>query len=542
MKTVAAIDVDLVTTPLGTSSRQAAELSGVPVLLRTVQRVRRAQEVAEVHLVCPADQVERCRAMLSEEAVTVHGISSGPPPFRRLTRAARSWSLEGWRGGMGGAACMDEYTNAAVLAQLGQQCQADAVWACSGASPLVDADLIDAMIRHFRDHAQHMRMTFAPVPPGLAGTVFATSLLNDLGAENVPPGWALAYKPDEPRMDLAFKECSHPCPQVMRHATGRLIVDTRRAMEHAADILTRHPDPDGPTVCQCLIDRAANHVPSLPREVEIELTTQDPVPDCPLRPRGARVPDRGPIDADLVRRIAAELATYDDSRVVLGGFGEPLGHPQFDAILAALADAGIFAVAVRTAGLTMTEDVIASLVRHKVTVAEFTLDAWTEALYARLHPGAALPTVVSAMDRLAAARAHAGQVEPLVVPSFVKSTDNVHELDAFFDGWIRKEGWAVIHGFSHHAGQLEDRSVVDMSPPHRHPCRRIRNRCTVLADGTLTLCDQDFTGLSKVGSLKHTNLEDLWQSNQFQAARSNQDAGNYQTGPLCANCAEWHRP
>ena len=130
----------------------------------------------------------------------------------------------------------------------------------------------------------------------------------------------------------------------------------------------------------------------------------------------------------------------------------------------------------------------------------------------------------------------------MVLPHFTKTTDNIDELDDFFDGWVRRVGWAVIEGYSHHAGQLPDRAVIDMSPPLRAPCRRIRTRCTILADGRLTLCDQDFTGLSTVGSLHETSLSDLWHGDLLQAARTHHEAGRYDDLPLCAACNEWHRP
>ena len=82
------------------------------------------------------------------------------------------------------------------------------------------------------------------------------------------------------------------------------------------------------------------NVEAIPREVEIELTTDDPYPNSCLRPRGSRVERRGPIDIELVRRVAEELAAYDDSLIVLGGFGDPLRHPEFPSALRAIRAAG----------------------------------------------------------------------------------------------------------------------------------------------------------------------------------------------------------
>jgi hypothetical protein len=473
---------------------------------------------------------------------TLQPVDAGDPPYRRLIRTARKWSLNGWRGGMGGSSVLDEYGHSGVVAAIAKQASAEVVWVGSGAAAVVDPGLIDAMVEHYTTRAREMRMTFAPVVPGLVGTVFQASLLEELSKQSIPPGWLLAYKPDAPQVDLAFKDCCYPSPRTMRHAAGRLIADTRRSTERVVDLLAEYPDPDGEAAGQWLIDRAKSHVPSLPCEVEIELTTEDQLPDTPLRPRGDRVPKRDPIDPKIVARLARELAAYDDSLIVLGGFGEPLLHPQFDEICRILLEAGVFGVAVRTNGLGLDEPTIETLIRCRVDVVNVLIDAWNDETYRQLNPGKELSAVTAAIDRLTEARAAARQVEPLIVPQITKSKETVGDLDEFFDGWVRKLGWANVEGFSHYAGQLEDHGLMDMSPPTRRPCRRVRSRCMILADGRMTLCDQDFAGQTAVGSLVESSLSDLWHSQTMDDAREHHDRGRYDALPLCGACCEWHRP
>ncbi|MHC4090136.1 MAG: SPASM domain-containing protein, partial [Planctomycetota bacterium] len=66
--------------------------------------------------------------------------------------------------------------------------------------------------------------------------------------------------------------------------------------------------------------------------------------------------------------------------------------------------------------------------------------------------------------------------------------------------------------------------------------------CTILADGRMTLCDQDFTARTAVGSLHDASLADLWRSSAMQAARDHHAAGRCDALPLCPSCNEWHRP
>ena len=176
------------------------------------------------------------------------------------------------------------------------------------------------------------------------------------------------------------------------------------------------------------------------------------------------------------------------------------------------------------------------MIEHRVDVLEVLIDAWTPELYGRLQcpddpSGADLETVCANLDRLAQTRERHGSAVPLVVPSMTKSRDNVHELDAFHDGWLKRIGAVTIQGFSHFGGTVDDRSVMRMAPPTRVPCRRLRSRCMVLADGSVTVCDQDVRGAHVVGNLGEQSLEACWRGSLLDRVRREHRAGRFGATP-----------
>ncbi len=552
MKIIAAIEVDLDDTPLGTRSRLGEMLCGQVVLARTVERVLRAGELAGVWVACPAQQLDRCRELLGGRQVNYWPHAPAAPPHRALVRAARKWSLDGWRGGLGGACSMDEYTDCRVLAESAKAESADGVLAVPGASAVVDPVILDGLVHQFREVSEEVRMTFCQAPPGLAGVVYATNILEEMASKRIPPGWILTYKPDAPAADLIFKPCCFNTPQAVRHAVGRLLADTDSAVERLTNLLTAHADPDANTIGRFLIERERSYVPALPREVELELTTADPYPDTPHRPRGSRVGQRGPIDLAMIRKVADDWAggrlgrrvSRDDTLIVLGGFGDPILHPGFAEALAILRAAGVYGLAVRTAAVDLTEPIRAALIEHRVDVLEVLLDAWTQETYAHVtaSPAASLADVVANLEALGRERDARGWPCPIILPVMTKCRANVSELDDFYDGWIRKLGCANVVGFNAYSSRLEDLSVINMSPPTRTPCRRIMSRCTILADGRMTICDQDHAGEHTIGSIADQSLHDLWNAPAMQGIRQRHLAGDSAAMPLCANCSEWHRP
>lgn len=463
-------------------------------------------------------------------------------PYASLVRTARKWSLDGWRGGLGGTCVMDEFTRSDELALLAHEQKADALFCSSAGSPLLDPALVDTLVQHAADTEEEARLTFTQAPPGLTGTVYRTDLLIEMAQKASPPGFVLSYKPAAPQMDLAFKSCCYTAPEAVRHASGRLIVDTERARRTVDDYLGSGLPIEAERVGRWLLERETSATPELPREVEIELTTDDQLSNALLRPRGEEVGRRGPIGLELIKKIADELSAFDDSLVVLGGFGEPLLHPDFGQVLDILAHSGVYGLAVRSNGLALDEHLAGLLIDHRVDVFNVVLDAWSRELYARVQGADLWERVRGNLVRLTQRRTERQCVTPILVPEMTKSVETVHELDAFFDGWVTETGCACINGYSHYAEQRPDRTVINMSPPTRSGCRRIRHRATVLADGRVAMCDQDFTGRYTVGDLHKESLAECWLGTKMRHARQRHADGHFDAGPLCASCEEWHRP
>lgn len=552
MTIIATIQADLEVTPLGTRSRLADEILGVPLLRRTVERVSLTKQIDSVYVLCPENQLDRCTAILNGTNAVIRSHSMPTPPWASLVRMGRKWSLDGWRGGIGGTTSFDEYMNAAVIDNLLRSAKADAVLSVPPAAPLFDPSLADRMIQHHQNTEDDSRLTFTQAPPGLTGILLDAALVQELAVQGIPIGWVFSYKPDTPQKDLVFQPCCCEIPTELRYAAGRLIGDTERSMERLIACLHEPQPLDATGIGRWLSLWEQTTAERLPHEVEIELTTDDPYPDSILRPRGAQIEPRGPIDPTIVARIVSEITQYDDALLVLGGFGDPLRHPQFGQIIEAIRKPSAngrvpFGVAVRTTGVDLSDELIESLIINEVDVLDVTLDAWTQGLYGRLHSPhdparAELDAVCKRLDRLAHVRQEHRSSAPIVIAEMTKTRDNVHELDDFHDGWLRQTGAVLISGHSHFAGQCEDLSVIKMAPSPRMPCRRLRSRCVVLADGRVTMCDQDFNGRHAVGTVHETSLESLWTASLLSDLRDAHRRHCFDTNPLCAACNDWHRP
>lgn len=538
MKFIATISVDLDESPMGTRSRLADAIAGKPVLRRTVERVLRASRINAVHILSPVSQSSRVAELIDGLDCRLETHAVGAPGYARLVRAGRVWGMDGWRGGIGTVCAFDEDINISLIDALVRRETADAAISIAGGGCLVDPALIDAMIVHHEAHGG--AFTFVQAPPGFGVVILGKGLLPELASSGQPPGLLLAYRPDQPSADLTGKEACFRPPASVMETGGRLICDSRRAFERVEAL---HADGaeawNAERIARWLLERNTNHVEPVPEEIEIELTTDDPSNGgSVLHPRLSAGGGRGPISLDVIRSVIDTIDGYDDIRIVLGGFGEPCLHPQFMEICLMLRDSPVAAVAVRTDGTVGDPAVEDALFQTPVDAVEVTLDAVTAETYRLVHGSDRFDEVVARFDRWIDRRMSGTNVLPLLVPSFVKANETLHELETFFDTWMRKLGMILVTGYSHRAGQLDRRAVGTTAPPRRGVCRRTLSRLMVLADGRVTTCDQDFAGRQAVGSVRDSTLLELWQSNSIGSIRS----GDWSAMPLCPSCDEWHRP
>jgi len=152
-----------------------------------------------------------------------------------------------------------------------------------------------------------------------------------------------------------------------------------------------------------------------------------------------------------------------------------------------------------------------------------------------------MPAVIENIRRFVAERQARGSGVPILVPVFTKCRENLGEMEAWYDQWLRSLGSAVVRGPSDFAGQISDAGPADMAPTARKPCARLASRLTILSDGAVVACEQDVLGAAPLGHLQSGSLRDVWQQN-FDRLRADHRAGCFDKHPLCARCREWHRP
>jgi hypothetical protein len=532
---------DLESAPLGQTSKLLEDLAGRPVLRQTLERVCRSEQSGRKIVYCRPEQADQIRSVLAGLAVEVLPIDVKLPGWWPGLQATRKWALECWRGGLLGSCAIDEDLLIHILTDLTQKLNVSAVMAVSAHAAWVDPKVLDRQIEQYQNHQDEMEFNFTQAPPGLTGVVLSREFLTKLPQTSSIAGSLLGYIPNKPQYDSIFLPCNLTLEPAVVQTGIRFTCDTQRGLSLARK-LAEKLDPleaDIVEVTACGRSEGSAALLQWPREIEIELTPGWPWPEG-YRPHPAK--NRGPIDAELlIKRIGELTKECDDLVVYLGGFGEPTAHPQFDAIVNGLKSAGVWGIGVQTCCL-FEPGMAETLAALPLDAVSLLIDTPERERYAKVMGLDGYETVLANIEKLLQAIKDQHKSTPLPIPEMIKTDETMELMDEFYDGWLRKVGWATIKGFSDYAGQVPDQAVNSMAGPERRPCRQIFRRMTILADGKVALCDQDFEGSVPLGSIQNQSLSAIWQGPEMSALRQAHLAGDFSPNALCEHCRQWHRP
>ncbi len=181
--------------------------------------------------------------------------------------------------------------------------------------------------------------------------------------------------------------------------------------------------------------RQAEWSDPLPRELVAEINTSRE--SKPIFWPGRYHPIDRPLLTAAVEPLLRELGSMDDARLSIGGVGDPLASPHFFNILDVAQSSDIGAIAVETDFLTERGEDVARLARSSVDAVSVFLPATTVETYAQVMGVDGYARVLENIRIFLAERQQRNRGLPLLVPIFVKCRENLGEMEAWYDQWLR---------------------------------------------------------------------------------------------------------
>lgn len=554
---VALIPVNLDEGGLGLPSRVGRALGGRLVLAQTVSRVAQVRGVDKVVVVHrPGAPVRELAGDHGEQVAFVEVADAlWDDDFTAMRRVARRWAPRAWRGGPGGMTCYDELLPAAPLAAALEQVRAESALLVGPDWPWIDIALCGDLLKVHLHHPAEMPMVFSQAAPGLAGIAVSTAFLRKL-ADSLGSGFGptMAYRPSSPQADPIGKDVCVQVPPIVRDCPARFIYDHPDSVAMMDALAQCDRASDGAALLEAgaaalaeAARRWSAEPPAQPQWVRLEITPRR-LADGPIVAQHHVTLERDDMDRAAAREIIEQVATWEGCPLMLGGLGDPLLHEHFAQIVKLAHDAGVCSTAIET-DLLCDDAILTSLLDLPIDVVVVRLNADSPRVYEQVMGSSAYDEVMGRIERLLNERNRRVREDgrpagvPWVMPQLVKTSQTLGDMERFYDRWTHYAGHAVIAPAQ--AGRSaagDDLSAlagpVPMAPPHRVACRQLETRMTILSDGRVAGCDQDWLGGACVAT--DGRLADAWAA--LMARRALHREGRHQELALCAGCTEWHRP
>jgi len=560
--TLALIPVDLSRSALGLPSRLEHRVAGRSVLAHTLARVDRISSIQGIVLIHPRGQQPLKLVEGMSFRLPVHAFEVDAPSlqdtYSAMRVSARKIAPSSWRGGLGSTTCYDEILYAREMANALKQHQGDSAVLIGADWLLVDPVLTREVLAIHLESPDTLQMTFSQAAPGLTGIAISRVLFEQLASSGVHIGHLLAYNPQKPQADPIGKDVCLQIPPQVRDCPHRLIYDLPRSaalIDQLADHwdATTFASADALQTVTTLATLSVDDASFLPREVTLELTPRRTTNGL-IMPQHHVSLDRPDLSVDDALTIVRQLGRDGDTLLRLGGLGDALLHPQWDVIVQAAHDAGVWGIIIDT-DLLVDQPTLEKLLSLPVDAVHVRLNADTSATYRAVmtheqDPDDHFKRVLENLQWLLNTRnarwqkpqefpaARAGA--PWIVPSLIKTAQTFRDMETFFDRWMVYTSHAVIAPPQTGCGLMPDQEMVKMTPPRRRPCRQLASRLTIHSNGQLAQCDQDWLGRGSVGDARTMPLPQLVQ--QLIPLKEKHLQGQWDESPLCTKCDQWHRP
>lgn len=227
------------------------------------------------------------------------------------------------------------------------------------------------------------------------------------------------------------------------------------------------------------------------------------------------------------------------AEISLSAFGEPLLHQEFFSFISEILKYQNLSVLIETDGTLLAESLaqkISGLPGAKQRIDWIVLiDAMDKKLYSEIHRCNENDFEKALLSVQILEKYFPGRV----YPQLVRMKANENELEAFYRFWRSPDspshGKFIIQKYNSFCSLLPEEKPADLSPLERNPCWKLRRDMTVLCDGSVPECINQFWQKDKVlGNVFEENLEKIWE--KFDGNLKNQIDKKYLG--LCKACDE----
>ena len=260
---------------------------------------------------------------------------------------------------------------------------------------------------------------------------------------------------------------------------------------------------------------------------------------CPMCPNDSIEPEKkGFMKLDLYKRIVDEICDHAHD-IYLHHRGEPLLHPDLFEMIKYANQKGLL-TKLHTNATLLTEERSYKLLESGLDFVSFSFDGYNKETYEKIRVGANFDETLGNVIRFLQLKKKFGKTKPCTILQFLdipgvkidtalkkKFRDRFHSLPLDEIRVIPAHNWAGTVRLNQKSPDLSQRSRLCTFPWYS---------LTILCDGTVVPCPQDFMGEIELGNARTDSLHTIWNNEKIVHLREKMIRGKYKDLKPCNTC------
>lgn len=293
-----------------------------------------------------------------------------------------------------------------------------------------------------------------------------------------------------------------------------------------------------PLIGKTLWKRKIDELALRPRQLNIEITSICNA-KCIMCPRHLMDRKMEPMPFQMYKKIISEAKASHINVFALNGYGEIFTlkkdyQTYIDHLLEMIPNARII---INTNGSLLNETVAQYLIDKKIDTVHVDIDGASKKTFEKIRENLRFNAVTNNIKRLIEMRNAQGARYPKIRVGMIEQKDNAHEKQQFF------EQWRGVADFVHGDLAVSRLGWFDVSRNKmvENPCALPFFEMTLLSNGDVVLCCDDWNGVEPVGNIMKSSLIEVWRNQVLTQFREYHLTGEADKISVCAQC-DFARP
>ena len=275
-----------------------------------------------------------------------------------------------------------------------------------------------------------------------------------------------------------------------------------------------------------------------PLHVDIELTNVCDI-QCAMCERRLMKRPLGMMSMEMFKQIVAECDEIGVDSVKLNLWGEPVLHKELAEMVRHAKNNSQLILQFNTNANRLTPEISSALVSSGLDKLTISLDGVSKETYEKVRCGSNFERVVRNVNALLEAKKDADASLPLVTLQIIRMDITADEIDAFVETWKDRVDYVSVTniGSTTADNKVLSHSLREKKRKGFRPCQQLWQRLSVLWDGTVTVCCNDFDGFLAIGKFGETPLIELWKGEKLTTLRERHKKLHFDH-LICESCSD----